>query len=54
MIWLKNLLQELHVYQGSSMDLMCDNQATIHIATNPVFHESTKHISVDGHSEKKC
>ncbi len=49
LVWLKHLLQELGFEHSSPMELMCDNQAATHIASNPVFHERTKHIEVDCH-----
>ena len=49
LIWLRHLLQELRFGKDKQMKLICDNQAAIHIASNPVFHERTKHIEVDRH-----
>ena len=49
LIWLKHLLQELRFGKNEQMKLICDNQAALHISSNPVFHERTKHIKVDCH-----
>nr|GEX09045.1 copia protein [Tanacetum cinerariifolium] len=47
--WLIGLLNSLGVAYPEPMRLFCDNQAALHIATNPVFHERTKHVEVDCH-----
>ncbi|RVW37844.1 Retrovirus-related Pol polyprotein from transposon RE2 [Vitis vinifera] len=49
LIWLKHLLRELRFGNDEQMKLICDKQATLHIASNPVFNERTKHIEVDCH-----
>ncbi|KAI5352204.1 hypothetical protein L3X38_005095 [Prunus dulcis] len=49
LIWLKGLLFDLGFCQNQSMFSFYDNQAALHIASNPVFHERTKHIEVDCH-----
>ena len=48
LIWL-NLLQELRFGKDEQMKLIYDNQAILHIASNPIFIERTKHIEVDCH-----
>ena len=49
LIWQRHLLQELRFGNDGQMNLICDNQGALHIASNPVFHERTKHIEVDYH-----
>ena len=49
LIWLKHLLQELRFGKDEQMQFICDNQATLHISSNLVFYEKTKHIEVDCH-----
>ena len=48
-IWIKALLKDLGFNLQDSVPLYCDNQAATYIASNPVFHERTKHIEVDCH-----
>jgi len=48
-VWVKQFLQELKFCEIQQMKMYCDNQATLHIASNHVFHERTKHIELDYH-----
>jgi len=49
LIWVKQFLQELNLCEIQTMKMYCDNQAALHIASNLVFHERTKHIEIDCH-----
>ena len=49
LMWIKHLLKELRFVVKLPMTMHCDNQVAIYIASNPVFHERTKHIVVDCH-----
>ena len=43
-LWLRRLLTALGIKFTAPIPLFYDNQAAIHISTNPVFHERTKHV----------
>lgn len=49
MMWLCQLLCDLRIYNLPTLVLYSDSTTSIYIATNPVFHERTKHIELDCH-----
>ena len=52
-IWIKRILEELHIESSSPMKLFCDNKSAISIAHNPVQHDRTKHVEIDRHFIKE-
>ncbi|KAF8087897.1 hypothetical protein N665_0563s0001 [Sinapis alba] len=52
--WIKGLLKDLGIETTTPITMHCDNQAAIHIASNSVFHERTKHIEVDCHKVRQA
>ncbi|XP_019090977.1 PREDICTED: uncharacterized protein LOC109128637 [Camelina sativa] len=48
-LWLREVLFSMGVDCSALVPLHCDNEATIHLSKNPVFHERTKHIESDCH-----
>ncbi|CAM8949089.1 unnamed protein product [Rhodiola kirilowii] len=49
LVWLTILLKDFNVQISLPIPLHCDNNAALHIARNPVFHERTKHVELDCH-----
>jgi hypothetical protein len=48
-IWLRSLLIDLGIDVQELGNIYCDNLAAQHIATNPTFHERTKHLNISYH-----
>jgi hypothetical protein len=48
-VWLRWLLADMRVSLSHSTPMYCDNQSSIQIAYNSVFHERIKHIEINCH-----
>lgn len=47
--WLRQLLTDLGFAPKTPSRLFCDSKSALYIASNPVFHERTKHVEIDCH-----
>ena len=48
-IWIRGLLSELRILNTKPTNIYCDNQSSIKLSYNPVFHEKSKHFQIDYH-----
>ena len=48
-IWLRHILKDFGIVSTDPTLIFCDNESAIKLATNPIFHERTKHLEVDCH-----
>ncbi|GKV19435.1 hypothetical protein SLEP1_g29696 [Rubroshorea leprosula] len=48
-LWVRQLLSELHVFLHSPLMVYCDNISAIYLSLNLVQHQQTKHIEIDIH-----
>jgi hypothetical protein len=48
-LWLRRLLQDLRVIDHKATKIWQDNQGTIALTKNPMFHARTKHIDIKYH-----
>lgn len=49
LVWITALLHDLQIHLSNHASLYSDSKTAIHIASNPIFHERTKHIWIDYH-----
>jgi len=48
-VWLQQLLQELHHHLKTASLVYCDNVSAVYLSSNPVQHQRTKHVEIDLH-----
>ena len=52
-VCLKRLVNELKISVKDSMKMLCDNQASISIAKNPIHHDRINDMKIDHHFIKE-
>ncbi|XP_060669212.1 uncharacterized mitochondrial protein AtMg00810-like [Ziziphus jujuba] len=49
LLWSSYILQDIGFSYSKPVQFLCDNMSALHMTTNPVFHQRTKHIQLDYH-----
>ena len=44
LVWIAQLLADLRILVSKPVMIFCNNQVALHVASNPIFRECTKHI----------
>lgn len=48
-IWLRNIPEYIEERKGSPTSIKCDNQSSIKLENNPIYHASSKQIETQYH-----
>jgi hypothetical protein len=48
-IWMKQMLEDIHIHYDDPIPIFCDNTSAISISKNLVMHSKTKHIPIKFH-----
>jgi hypothetical protein len=48
-VWLRRLLQDFREEQKEPTMIKCDNQSSINLGNNPIYHARTKHVAAQFH-----
>lgn len=49
LLWMKSLLEELHIPIIQIPARYCDNSGVVQLAANPILHARTKNVEIDLH-----
>ena len=48
-VWIQKLLSDLFDLKLEATCIFCDNQSSVKLLKNPVFHDKSKHIEIKYH-----
>jgi hypothetical protein len=48
-VWIQTLLGDLNATPTKPVQILCNNESSIKLAHNPIFHSKTKHTTVHYH-----